>query len=566
MEGRAPDHAVCIIPAYNPSFELPKLAHDLRALGLTHVVVVNDGSSPETGSAFRDLPADPGLHLLHHATNLGKGAALKTGLNYAYCQFPHARVFVTADADGQHTPADIVRVVQEGLLHPDALVLGVRSLRSGVPLRSRVGNQVTRKLVHWLMGSKLTDTQTGLRAIPRSLVPVLLRIPATGYEFELDMLVAAKHAGIPLRELPIQTIYLDGNRSSHFNPLLDSMKIYFVLLRFSAVAVVTAIIDNAVFMLTFSFTANILESQVAGRLVALVFNYQAARRAVFLSRGPHKGTIGKYLLLVVANAAVSYALINLFMQTAAASVLWSKVAAESLLFLANFALQRDFVFTGAKGVGHGDGATDWDHYYQSVPATAHLTRRYTARILDRVLRRYSEPAPRVIVEIGGANSCFADQILARWPIEEYRVLDTNERGLDLLRSRYPEPSAVVAENADVLAAPARGAGADVVFSVGLIEHFQPEDTRRAVLSHFQLVRDGGLVILSFPSPTTLYRLARALCEALGVWRFPDERPLAPEEVLAAVEGRGEVLFRKTLWPLIFTQHMIAVRAGPRQPR
>jgi hypothetical protein len=101
--------------------------------------------------------------------------------------------------------------------------------------------------------------------------------------------------------------------------------------------------------------------------------------------------------------------------------------------------------------------------------------------------------------------------------------------------------------------------ADCVFSVGLIEHFDPEGTRKAIRTHFDLLRCGGCAIISFPTPTWLYKIARAIAEALRLWHFPDERPLSRDEVMALVRSQGTVLVEKTLWPLIFTQHFVVVR-------
>src|SRR6185369_8570471 len=168
------------------------------------------------------------------AVNLGKGAALKTGINHALCTFPGLTGIVTADADGQHHPEDIRRVAETQREHPDALVMGARTFDADVPLRSRFGNILTRRLMQTLIGTKLQDTQTGLRGIPVGLAERLLLVEARGYEFELEMLIAARQAGVPVVEVPIRTIYEPGNKSSHFNPLTDSMKIYFVLLRFTS--------------------------------------------------------------------------------------------------------------------------------------------------------------------------------------------------------------------------------------------------------------------------------------------------------------------------------------------
>jgi cyclopropane fatty-acyl-phospholipid synthase-like methyltransferase len=139
------------------------------------------------------------------------------------------------------------------------------------------------------------------------------------------------------------------------------------------------------------------------------------------------------------------------------------------------------------------------------------------------------------------------------------VIDTNEHGLELLRKRFPESRRVTATNLDVLKLPPGGDLADVVFSVGLVEHFSTRDTAEAVRAHFALVKESGLVIITFPTPTRLYRAARTACEFIGVWRFPDERPLDPEEVLRVAREWGTVVLEKTLWPLIFTQYFIAVR-------
>jgi predicted SAM-dependent methyltransferase len=108
--------------------------------------------------------------------------------------------------------------------------------------------------------------------------------------------------------------------------------------------------------------------------------------------------------------------------------------------------------------------------------------------------------------------------------------------------------------------------ADVVYSVGLIEHFDAANTRVAIRSHFRLLKPGGIAVISFPTPTLLYRVARTLCEVLRVWKFHDERPLTRDEVVRTLDEEGEILEEKTLWPLILTQQMIVIRkAATRQP-
>lgn len=208
-------------------------------------------------------------------------------------------------------------------------------------------------------------------------------------------------------------------------------------------------------------------------------------------------------------------------------------------------------------------ATDWDRYYAKPAATARFTRRLTERRLLALLRGTLGGQGAVSVcELGGANSCFAGAFLAALPIRSYRIIDTNARGLALLAARFGDDGRLAWEQGDVLApAPAHVGRYDLVYSVGLIEHFDPPGTRRAIATHFDYVRPGGLVLVTFPTPTRLYRGLRALLEAGGLWGFPDERPLGFDEVLDTLAGRGTLVHRSINWPILLTQGIVAVRAG-----
>lgn len=334
-----------LIPAYKPSSALITVVDELAAGGAKQIVVIDDGSGTEYGEVFARVGQSTAVTVLRHATNLGKGAALKTGLNHAACRYPSSSGVVTADADGQHLPGDILRVADELTQHPGCLVLGARQFSGTVPLRSRVGNLATRYLMRLLEGIALTDTQTGLRGIPTSMIPKLLRVDSRGYEFELDMLLTASRARMPIREVPIETVYIDGNASSHFNPLLDSMRIYFVLLRFAIASLLTAAVDYTVFALVYSRVPNVLVAQGAGRLVAVMFNYAAVKKAVFYSDQKHSEVLLRYLALVVVSGLVSYGLIQFLLGHLTSNVIQAKLMAESLVFIANFAIARQFVFT-----------------------------------------------------------------------------------------------------------------------------------------------------------------------------------------------------------------------------
>ncbi|SPE42009.1 Methyltransferase type 12 [Candidatus Sulfopaludibacter sp. SbA3] len=545
-----------LIPAYKPGAALVALVSELLQRGVEAIIVVNDGSGPEFDGCFHAIAGRSGVHVLHHAVNLGKGAALKTGMNHALVHFPKCLGVVTADADGQHCSGDILSVAAGLRENAGALIIGVRTFDRAVPWKSRVGNNVTRALMRLMVGQNLSDTQTGLRGVPSSLIPHLLRVPTSGYEFELDMLMACKHQGCPVVEVPIRTIYVNDNRGSHFHPISDSMRIYFLLLRFSVLSLLTAVLDNVVFAFLYAATASIGESQITGRLVAMIFNYLGARSVVFQSQQKHAIVFPKYVSLVVCNGLVSYILIQFLHFRMGVSTVPAKLIAEGLLFIANFAIQRDFVFTRTKREP-AKQATDWDRYYTSVPFTAKLTRRYSTAVLLDAMRRYVCRAPSV-VEIGGANSCFMDAILSRIRPRSYDVIDTNRYGLSLLEKRAWQQVRLHEQSVLHLAMDLE---ADLVFSVGLVEHFDPAETRRAVLAHFDILRSGGVAIITFPTPTLLYRAARAAIGAVRMWKFPDERPLMPSEVLAAVAERGEILEQKTLWPLILTQHIIVARKG-----
>jgi len=336
-----------LIPAYKPAEPLTAVVQALLDLGFRRIIVVNDGSGPDYRDRFQSI-AIPGVSLVEHAVNLGKGAALKTGMNFALVKFPDCPGVVTADADGQHHPEDILRVAQRLAEEPDSLVLGARTFGSKVPLRSRLGNDITRFMMRIIMGQNLADTQTGLRGVPASLIPYLLRLTSVGYEFELDMLITCKHLSCPLAQVPIKTIYIEGNRSSHFRPVFDSMRIYFLLLRFSVLSILSAVVDYVVFWLVYRQFGSIGRSQFTARVVSVTFNYAGVRRVVFQSRQRHSVVMPRYFALAIANALLSYAGIKFLNGSLGVPAVAAKVAIEFPLFIANFAIQRDFVFTRRK--------------------------------------------------------------------------------------------------------------------------------------------------------------------------------------------------------------------------
>jgi cyclopropane fatty-acyl-phospholipid synthase-like methyltransferase len=187
-----------------------------------------------------------------------------------------------------------------------------------------------------------------------------------------------------------------------------------------------------------------------------------------------------------------------------------------------------------------------------------LTRRDTSATLVGAMKRHAAGPGMSIIEIGGANNCFLDRVVRETSCRSYDVVDNNQYGLELLERRGDNGGVVRLHLRSVLDL-APEMQADLVFSLGLIEHFKPADTRRAILAHFDVLRQGGTVILTFPTPTLLYCATRRVIEMLGMWAFPDERPLPAAEVIAAIRQRGDVVEQRILWPLMLTQGLVVAR-------
>ncbi|MCL1963793.1 MAG: bifunctional glycosyltransferase family 2/GtrA family protein [Firmicutes bacterium] len=331
-----------LIPAYKPDARMVALCRALRGEELP-VLVVDDGS----GNAFRPLfeeVMDLGCHVERHAVNLGKGRAIKTGINAALNAFPDLFGVITADADGQHTCADILRIAEVMRKEPHALVMGMRKFAGNVPLKSRAGNAITRHVYRFATGIRCHDTQTGLRGIPGGALPAMLRLPGERYEYEMTMLLRLRSLRLSLREVEIETIYIDGNKGSHFNPLRDAARIYSVIFRFLLSSILSFCVDYALYL--FCLKALGLAPWLcyaAARVLSSLFNYQLNRRAVF-GGSAGKLSVLRYYLLAVTQLAAGAGLVELLHTALGLSASWVKIPVDTLLFLVSFILQRDFVF------------------------------------------------------------------------------------------------------------------------------------------------------------------------------------------------------------------------------
>jgi putative flippase GtrA len=337
---------IVLVPAYQPDRRLLEL---LRALVTHQVLVVDDGSGPDYDDIF-GRAVDLGARVLRFPTNRGKGAALKAGFAHLLEVSPGHDV-VCADSDGQHLPVDIERVAAR-LAEERGVVLGVRRFTGPVPLRSRIGNGITRIAFLATTGRALADTQTGLRGFPAHLLPWLLRVPGERYEYELQQLLLAVREEVPVVEVDITTVYLDDNSSSHFRPVVDSVRIYAPLVAFSASSLLAFAVDTVALFGLVAVTGSLLASAVLARLLSGSVNYAVNRRWVFRHRVPPAGRwspAARYAALAALVLVLNVVLLEA-VTVVVGSVVVAKAVTELTLFLASFVAQRHLVF-GRRRVG-----------------------------------------------------------------------------------------------------------------------------------------------------------------------------------------------------------------------
>src|SRR5665648_25315 len=199
---------VVIIPAFNPDEKLIDLVEKLMKMEF-QIIVVNDGSGQECRHVFDAVKVRYKCDLCNHSENMGKGASLKTGIRYAAVNYPECSGYITADADGQHSPEDILKVANSLENNPGEFTLGTRDFsEKGIPLKSFLGNRITSFVYLLSTGKRCEDTQTGLRGIPRKFTTLCLSIPGERYEYEMNLLLKIGRSSIPFIEVAISTIYL----------------------------------------------------------------------------------------------------------------------------------------------------------------------------------------------------------------------------------------------------------------------------------------------------------------------------------------------------------------------
>ena len=263
---------IALIPAYCPEDRMIGLIKELDTRGFA-VVVIDDGSGSEYDTVFTS--AQQYAAVKRYAPNRGKGEALKYGMRYIVEQFKAPYIVVTADADGQHRVEDIVKVSTTAAEHPDSLILGKRLLDRSAPLKSRIGNGITRVLYRMTTGRRIYETQTGLRAFSDKLLPRFLTLPGHRYEFEIDMILDAAETDII--EVDIQTVYFDNNAAS---------------LRYKLPSINAGLAGVLLFVLIVNFGGTWMAACILSRLFTILLQFGLNRVVPFAEKPP----VGRYLV------------------------------------------------------------------------------------------------------------------------------------------------------------------------------------------------------------------------------------------------------------------------------
>lgn len=344
-----------VIPSLDPDEHLTATVGAAIEAGIQDIILVDDGSRPECRHYFTELARRPEVTLLTHEINQGKGAALKTAFTWFLAHRPDRAGVVTADSDGQHTVADILACGKELDRADPAVILGCRDFsRKDVPSRSRIGNRLTSLVFRLLFGMNLSDTQTGLRAIPTQYIEPLMAAKGTRYEFETNMLLLIGSLKIPSREITIQTIYIEQNQSSHFRPIRDSLRVYGLIIKYAAASLLSCGLDVFLFFLfglilfPGSGRLDVFLNTALARVLSAAANFSMNRSLVFESRTGISRTFLRYICLAVPIMLASWLLVYLLshvlsIQSALLRTV-IKVPVDTVLFLISFRVQRLWVF------------------------------------------------------------------------------------------------------------------------------------------------------------------------------------------------------------------------------
>ncbi len=345
-----------VIPSLNPDEKLGKTIKGMLEIGFENIIVVDDGSDSEHKLNFPT--SNNVITVLTHSVNLGKGAALKTAFKYIRDNHPDAYGIVTADGDGQHTPQDVL-MCADAIEDKKEIVLGCRDFSGDdVPKKSRFGNSITSFVFKTLCGKAISDTQTGLRGFPMCLIDYLCEISGDRFEYETNMLLKCIGDNVAIKEIKIETVYIDENKSTHFRPIRDSFRIYKFLVNYIFSSLISFVADISFFYL-FSRLFSALISQlsplvpiiatVCARVISSGINYYINKTKVFDNKSKVKNTLFKYYALAVPQMLVSATAVTLLSYLFTAQSLGSsviKIFVDTFIFFLSFRIQKLWVFKG----------------------------------------------------------------------------------------------------------------------------------------------------------------------------------------------------------------------------
>lgn len=345
-----------VIPAYEPDDNLLALCQSLVESGLTNIVIIDDGSGADYARIFEDAKEIYHCIVLKHAVNMGKGRALKDAFNFLINEQKDLIGCVTADSDGQHTARDIKKCMEALEQNHNHLILGCRDFNlPGIPLKSTFGNKLTQKVCRCLCGISVSDTQTGLRAIPRDFMKELLNTDGERFEFETKMLVESK-GKFEITEVAIQTIYdSKTEHKTHFDPVRDSIRIYKIFGRMFFRFILSSLSSFVLDILLFSLFCTLFRgispfwyvtvATAFARVISAAYNYLINYALVFKSSESHRNAAGKYFCLAIAQMCMSAVFVTLgvwafaFLPEVAV-----KVIVDTILFFVSYRIQNLFIF------------------------------------------------------------------------------------------------------------------------------------------------------------------------------------------------------------------------------
>ena len=358
--GDCRENLVIVLPSLDPDAKFAGVVNGLIEGGFQRIVIVDDGSCEERQKWFTQAAETGECTVLHHGVNKGKGRALKTAFSYILKEMPDARGVITIDGDGQHLLGDIIACGNRMLAEPDKVVLGCRDFDlPNVPPRSVAGNKFTSRAFRIFFGIRLSDTQTGLRAIPAQYLQEFCEIEGERFEYETNMLLQMKRSGIEFIEQPIETVYDEEDYSSHYNAVKDSWKVGKVMLRFLLSGSGAKYVASSVAALAADYVIYYVLLGIFGMAKEAIFHLIATFASSFLNFNLNKfwvfqkkedygkDLLGYYCVCVprtlLSTLAASGA-IRMFSVAAPGIALLIRIIVDGLLFIACYYIQKKWVF------------------------------------------------------------------------------------------------------------------------------------------------------------------------------------------------------------------------------